>query len=332
MRHIRKYILPILLLTLFLSSAVYGDGLKKIGQTGMKWLSIPVGARGAAMGGAFTAVANDASAIFWNPAGLAFSEGGHIFLSQNRWIADIQLNAGSITADLEEWGVVGFSAVGVNWGTFHGTRRTTGGSGYEETGDFHPSNWAVGLAYARRVSDRFSFGGHVRYVHEYLGETYEGTMDNPQTYKGEMNLVVFDFGTMYYTGFKDLRFGMCLQNFSQEKKYRAEWFPLPLTFKFGLAMDLTTFFTEESSHNMTFSVDALHPRDYSERLHFGFEYGFRNLFFIRGGYKTNYDEEDLTLGGGLLLRIGKMAVGFDYSYLRFEHFDSVHMFSFDFRF
>ena len=220
----------------------------------------------------------------------------------------------------------------MDWGTFHGTRRTVTGSGYEETGDFSPEDWAAGFAYALRVSDKFAFGGQVKYVHEHLGDTYEGSMDDPTKYVGQMDVFAFDFGTLYYTGFKDLRFGMTLQNFSQERNYRAEFFPLPLTFKFGMAMDITQLWTEQSENKITLSVDALHPRDYTERMHFGFEYSFKNMVFLRGGYKTNYDEEDISFGGGLKLKVSNMLIEFDYAYLKFEHFDAVQMFSFDFKF
>jgi len=332
MNKIKLRIVPILMITFLFVLQVHGGGVKKVAQAGMKWLSIPVGARGSAMGGAFTAVANDASAIFWNPAGIAFTEGGHVFFSQTRWIGDIMVNNGAVSYNAGKYGVFGVSIAAVDWGTFHGTRRTVTGAGYEETGTFSPEDWAAGLAYAMRVSDKFSFGGHIKYIHEHLGEAYEGNMDDPTKYVGEMNLFAFDFGTLYYTGFKDLRFGMTLLNFSQERNYRAEFFPLPLTFKFGMAMDITQLWMEQSANKFTLSVDALHPRDYSERLHFGFEYSFKDMVFLRGGYKTNYDEEDFSFGGGLRLTVNNVLLGFDYSYIKFEHFDAVQMFSFDFKF
>jgi len=331
MSKIKPYIVLILAMTFVFPLQVRGGGVKKIAQTGMKWLSIPVGARGSGMGGAFTAVANDASAIFWNPAGLAFSEGGHAFFSQSRWIADISVNAGALSYSIGKFGVFAASFVAMDWGTINGTRRSTRTAGYEETGTFSPEDLAVGLGYALRVSKSFSFGGNLKYIHERLGETYEGTMESPKKYNAEMNLLAFDFGTLYYTGFKDLRFGMTLQNFSQETKYRAESFPLPLTFKFGAAMDITQLWREEPGRSsIILSIDALHPRDYTERLHFGCEYNYKNLVFLRGGYKTNYDEEDISFGGGLCIKVSNMALGLDYSYLKFEHFDSVHMLSFDF--
>jgi len=230
------------------------------------------------------------------------------------------------------WGTFALSFISMDWGTFHGTRRANTDAGFVETAEFSPSDWALGFSYARRISNQFAFGGHLKYVHENLGSTVEGAMAKPKDYTAEMNLMAFDFGTLYYTGFKDLRFGMSLQNFSQEKVYRAEPFPLPLTFRFGLAMDALGLFMEQPDHSLTLAVDALHPRDYSERLHVGGEYSFKKMFFLRGGYKTNYDEEGLAFGAGVLLEISRMAVGIDYSYLQFAHFDAVQMFSFDFKF
>ena len=88
----RLLIIPVLLLALVMALPASG-AVKKIAQTGMKWLDIPIGARPAALGGAFTALANDASSYFWNPAGLAWTEGGHVFANQTRWIADITICA-----------------------------------------------------------------------------------------------------------------------------------------------------------------------------------------------------------------------------------------------
>jgi hypothetical protein len=331
---IKRIAVVCILLAAGFSIPVQGGGMKKIAQTGMKWLSIPIGARGSGLGGAFTAVANDAGAIFWNPAGLALAEGNRIFLNRTQWIADISVNAGALSFNTGRWGILAVSFEQVDWGTLHGTKRDPSptGSGYVETGGFSPEDWAVGMGYAYRVSDKFMFGGHLRYVHENLGSAFEGSFDAPKTFTGEMNLAAFDLGTLYYTGFRDLRLAMSLQNFSQEDKYRAESFPLPLTFKFGAVMDILSLAMKQPDHTLTLALDALHPRDYSERLHFGTEYGFRNAVFLRAGYKTNYNEEDLSLGAGLKLKISGMAAGIDYAYVRFAHFDAVQMFSFDFQF
>ena len=112
----------------------------------------------------------------------------------------------------------------------------------------------------------------------------------------------------------------------------APWSKIIPAFRFGLAMDLTRFVMPESNHSLTLAVDAIHPRDYSERMHLGLEYGFKNLVFLRGGYKTNYDEEDFSFGAGFHYALGGIALTLDYSYLQFQHFDAVNMFSFDFEF
>lgn len=332
MKKIKSVAILILIAALVVSMPLQASGLKKVAQSGMQWLSIPVGARAAAMGGAYTAIANDASSIFWNPAGVALTNGGNFFLSQTKWIADINVNAGALTYDAGQWGFFSATFASVDWGVFHGTRRAETSAGFEETGTFSPTDWAAGIGYARRVTDRFSIGGHLRYLHENLGSNLEGEIGAGTEYTAEMSLFAFDFGTIYYTGFKDLRLAMSLQNFSQEKKYRIDHFPLPLTFKFGVAMDMTSLLAAESPHSLTLSVDAIHPRDYTERLNFGLEYGFKNIVFLRGGYKTNYDEEDFTVGGGLHYETGSLALGLDYGYLQFQHFDAVQMFNVNFHF
>ena len=331
MNKARRYILPVLLVAFFVALPAQGS-VKKIAQTGMKRLDIPIGARASGLGGAYTAVANDPSAIFYNPAGLALTQGGHVFLNQTQWIADITVNAGAVSYSLENWGVFGLSFAAVDWGTINGTKRALNDAGFVETGEFSPDNYAIGLSYSRRISSQFSAGVHVKYLHEKLGSNEEGTFDDPRTFTAEADIIGFDMGTLFYTGFKDLRFGMSLVNFSEELKYRAESVPLPLTFKFGIAMDLTTLFMESEEHVLTLAVDALHPRDYTERLHFGLEYALKDMVFLRGGYKTNYDEVDISFGGGVKAEVSGMALGVDYAYIQFQNFDPVHMFSFDFSF
>ncbi|MCK6560891.1 PorV/PorQ family protein [bacterium] len=333
MKAIPKTTTLLLLLALCAVLPASGQGVDKIAQTGMKWLSIPVGARAAALGSAYTAMATDAGAAFWNPAGLALAEGHHVFLNQTQWIADIDVNAASATYAAGDIGTFGVHFITVDWGNLYGTRFTSGAGLYEETGTFSPESWVLGVSFARRVSNKFSFGGTLKFLHENLGNSLEGSFASPERFNARMNVMAIDFGTIFYTGYKDLRIAMAMQNVSQEKEYRFEAFPLPLNFKFGVAMNLLQLVQEAASdQSVTVSVDAIHPRDFSERLHFGVEYSFKKAFFLRTGYKTNYDEEDVTVGGGARLTMGQTAFGLDYSYLAFDNFDAVHMFSFDFEF
>jgi len=326
-KHIGAFLL---IAVLIIPVPVKAEGLKKVAQSSMKWLSIPVGARASALGGAFTACSGDAGLLFWNPAGMGFSEKLSVFVGQTRWIADIQVNAGAVSVNTGRYGVIGVSLAAVQYGDLYGTRRANNASGYEETGIFTPSNFSVGIGYALKVSSHFGFGVQLKYLHEKLGSAWIGDMGSPEEFGAEMNIVALDLGTLYYTGFKDFRFGMTLQNFSQEQKYRFETFPLPLTFKFGMAMNVLSLFLDNELHEFTVSIDAVHPRDFSERLHFGGEYSLNKLFFIRAGYKINYDEENFSLGAGVNVKVQNVHANIDYSYINFEHFDTVHAFSFNF--
>ena len=149
--------------------------------------------------------------------------------------------------------------------------------------------------------------------------------------ENDVNGFAYDFGTMFYPGFKSFRLGMFIRNFSPEFKYVEEGFELPLTFVLGFAMDILDFWGEHSNP-LLISVDAIHPRDYSERIHVGAEYLFMNMFALRAGYKFNYDVEGLSAGLGFKADVGGFAVDLGYAYSDTEFFDAVNRISVGFSF
>ena len=304
----------------------------KVAQSGMTFLQIPIGARGAAMGYTNAAVVNDASAFYWNPSAYAFIEGTSLFANRTQWIGDIAVSAAAISHNAGRWGVVGANLTAVDWGTFNGTRRADNEAGYEDTGTFSPTSMAVGVTYSYLISERFGVGGNVKYLYERLGSGLVGSFDEPESVDAKMSLLAVDFGTTYYVGYNDLRIGVALRNFSNEKAYRVETFPLPMTFTVGVAMDLLNAVTPGTPHTFTLTTDFVHSRDYSERLHVGAEYGFQDILFLRGGYKVNYDVESFALGAGVQLEARGIRARVDYSYLQMDVFDGVNMLSVDFAF
>lgn len=304
----------------------------KVAQSGMTFLQIPIGARGAAMGYANAAVVNDASAFYGNPSAYAFIEGTSFFANRTQWIADINVNAAAVSHNAGRWGVIGLNATAVDWGVINGTRRADNDVGYEETGTFSPTSMAIGVSYSYLISTGFGVGTNVKYLYERLGSGVVGSFDNPESVEAKMTLIAVDFGTTYYVGYHDLRIGVALRNFSNEKAYRVETFPLPMTFTMGVAMDVFNAFMPGTPHTFTVTSDFVHSRDYSERVHMGVEYGFQDLLFLRGGYKVNYDLESLSLGAGLQVRMRGIRARIDYSYLQMDLFDAVNMFSVDFAF
>ena len=308
---------------------------KKLAQTGFQFLSVPIDARSAAMGEALTTIPGNSTSLFHNPANMSLMTSfADVSFNQNQWIADIKYTSGSVAINPSggKFGTVGFSVLSVNYGDFLGTMvDQTTDKGYRDTGIFSPTAFSFGVGYAKALTDRFSVGGHIKYVSQELGSSVlpvgnvqGGVAENTEEINNKVSVWAVDFGTVFRTGFKSLVFGMTVRNFSQEVKFQREGFQLPLTFKIGLSMNVFDFFMENSDlHSLVVSVDALHPRAYSERLNIGGEYLFMNMLALRAGYLYNYDERELTAGFGVQKYFGTRGVAFDYAYSPFGLFDNV---------
>ena len=189
--------------------------------------------------------------------------------------------------------------------------------GYIDEGTFSPIDLAIGFTYSRKVSTQFAFGGQVRYLYENYGSnktlTVSGVEENTNNI---LSAFTFDFGTIYYPGIESLAFSMSVQNFSTDLKYHQEAFSTPLTFKIGISMNLLDLLNDQSRSSVLLAVDAVHPRDYSERLNIGLEYDYLGLFRLRGGYRMNYDEGNFTAGAGVRYSISNMlGIRMDASYI-----------------
>jgi len=332
--------IPLALLLLICSqNQLQGQvNVEKTAQTSMKFLSVPVGARGAAIGEAFIAVANNAEAMFWNPAGVVNVETMDFYVGYNKWIADIKHQNAGFVYNANDLGFIGINLSYVDYGNFYGTRRSdVDPQGYIETGEFSPTALMLGLVYSRAVSDRFSFGANLKYAYQDLGTAYRGTLDSETTEENEEigstnDALALDFGVLYYVGFKDLKFAFVVQNISKEIIYTESYgktYSLPYEIKAGMSMNvLPLFMPENNQHSLTVAIDALHPRDYSERVHFGLEYVFNNIFAVRSGYKFNYDEDNFAFGFGVMPTFADKKIRFDYAYNPFGGFDEVHRISF----
>ena len=303
----------------------------KFAQAGMPFLNINVGGR-AALGGTQMAVVGDAFDMFYNPAGLALIDGFDAMSSVSDWIADIKHYAVGAAYRAGNIGTFGFGVVWMDYGDFTRTVPTGTIEGFMTDGTFTVSEYALVFSYARRISDRFMFGGQLKYAKQDLGELpiLNPVTGNVETRGNSVNNIVLDFGTLFYPGFKDFRFGVSIRNFSDQSDYFDQRFELPLTFDFGVAMDLLSLFREEnaeSNSKLTAAFDWVHPRDFEERQHLGLEYSFMETIFLRGGYKFNYDEEGLTAGISLKKGLENVGLKLDYVFSDFGIFDTVNRFS-----
>ncbi len=317
-----------LVLCLLVSAGAGSMAQQKLAQTGLQFLSVYSDARAAAMAGAVNSLSMQSASLFFNPAAMANSdEFVNLSASYNTWIADIKYTALtlSIRPAHGDYGVIGFSFQNVDYGDIEATMYDpTAEAGYTDLGIIKPKAFAIGVGYAKQLSDAFSVGGHVRYVRQTLGDALIPIADtgNGTTYKKyQVSPVSFDFGTIYHTPFKSLTFGMAVRNFSAEVKYEQESFQLPLTFTLGLSMDVMDVLPMNRNvvKKINASAELIHNRDYYEQGVFGVEVNLLDILMVRGGYITKNDNASTSFGFG----VAQFGLEVDYSYTPFSVFNNV---------
>ncbi|HID40082.1 MAG TPA: PorV/PorQ family protein [Calditrichaeota bacterium] len=324
-----KLVTPYFILLFVLASASGISAQTKLAQSGFQFLSVSQDARAAAMGSAFTTVEGTANAVFYNPAGLAnMADEIAIAVNYFNFIADIRHASLAISYApvAGEYGVFSISIQSVDYGDLEGTQVWPNEQGFVETGIFNPQALAIGIGYSRALTNRFLVGGQIKLVGQTLGKN---ALPSGVTKENVANVVAFDFGTIYKTGFKSLAFGMSVRNFSQEIKYEEEGFQLPLTFRIGLSVDAMDFILpDQDRHKLLITFDAAHPRSFPEYVNFGSEYIFMDTFILRLGYISGHTEYDYSLGFG----IKKFGLHINYAYQPFGVFGSINRFSVNFQF
>lgn len=319
-----KKVLYIFLLFLVCTSAraqlfpVLGD--QRAGISTAQFLKIGVGGRAAALGESFIAISDDASALYWNPAGLAQFDKNQLIISHNIWVVDINHDFIGVVYHLDSDNSFGASLTAV---TMDDMPVTTEFAPFGNGEYFGFSDIAVSVSYARKMTQQFSFGGTIKYVEE--------TLD-----KIKMRGVMIDLGTYYRTGLGSTRFAVTVSNFGSElapdgeiilvgNRTNSEWqsFAPPTIFRIGFAFE--PFENEE--HRVTTSIQLNHPNDNSENIVVGAEYAWQKMFFLRGGYKFNVDEQNYSFGLGLNVPISLAEFTLDYAFTNFQRLGSAHRFS-----
>lgn len=309
----------------------------KVGSTAAPFLNIGIGPRAIAMGGAFVATANDATSLYWNPAGAARAQSNSASFSHANWFADISYNWAGAVLYLGNFGAVGLSVDYLDYGDMEVTTL----SEPEGTGEiFNPQDLVIALSYGYNLTDRFSIGGSVKYINQKIWNT-------------SANAVAVDLGVLFISDMYGLRIGATITNFGTDMqldgkdlfiqtdintqvngnndqilaKLNTDSYPLPLTFRIGLAMDVLDL----DNQRFTVGVDALHPNDNAESLNIGGEYVLFNILSLRGGYKSLFlknSEEGLTLGFGINYNLATdLGLSFDYAYQDFGRLEYTQQFS-----
>lgn len=302
-------------------------GLNRLAQSTMNFLLVSISPVASAMGDAYYAVGTGAEAVFYNPAGMAEMRNTlEVCLDYTQWIADIDYYGGAFSWSLGKYGVVGLSALTVNYGTINATSLDIH-SGYVDNGEMrNVGAYSFGFSYAKAVSTQFMAGGTIRYVGQNLGENIfaDGT-----SVRNDATRFVFDLGVKYYTLFNDFRFGMAIRNFSSDITRELIAEQLPLTVTMGAAVDLIDLINKDHDKGtgLTLAVDFLHSNNYSERVNTGLEYKFLGMLALRGGYQTNRDIQSWSAGLGISTTVNGNILEVNYSFSKMETFNNVNRFS-----
>jgi hypothetical protein len=152
-----------ILLVIAVAAGLGAKQVTKTGTTAATFLKVDVGARAVGMGSAYVSVVEDATAMYWNPAGLARVKGNEAVFSHAQWIADIGMSYAGIAVNLGNLGNIGLSG---QFETMDEMERTTilqpDGTGEM----FDAGSYAFGLSYARNLTDRFSIGMTAKFIQE----------------------------------------------------------------------------------------------------------------------------------------------------------------------
>jgi hypothetical protein len=294
-------------------------GGQRVGTSSLQFLKIGISARATGMAETFVAVANDISSLHYNPAGLVlFKENGLTF-THTQWFVDTRL---------EHFGGVyhfGSNAVGISVTSLRTEdMKVTTEYQPEGTGDyFRYSDLALGLSFARQMTDQFSFGATVRYVEENLGEL-------------KMRTVVGDLATYYKTGLGTSRFAVMISNFGGQVSPTGsvnliggrvannfQKFPPPTLFKIGFALEPWM----NKNNRITTSIQLNSPNDNAENFSIGGEYAYKDFIFARSGYKFNVDAESFSAGAGIKFPISFANANLDYSIAKYKELGLTHRFS-----
>lgn len=325
-----------LLLVLIFGFAGFLAAQNKTGTTAANFLTIPVGPRASAMGGAFSAVADDATTSYWNPGGLSRMIRNEFTATTAEWLVGTRINWLGVAFKLDDDNAVGISVNQLDYGEEEiTTPQEPNGTGQ----NWSANDIAISLSYARNLTDRFSIGGSFKYISQRI-------------WNESATAFALDVGLLFYTQLEGLRLGMNISNFGTEmqldgqdllqpvdidpanagnnstitSKLDTDSWPLPLVFTVGVGFDITR--TEDWI--VTVATDAVIPNNQNTYGNAGFEVTWNNLISLRGGYNSilkEDSEEGLTAGIGIQYDFGSFFAKVDYSYADFGIFDEISRFS-----
>ncbi len=324
----RRIVLFSTLLMFFCSSALLA-GKSKVGTTAYPFLKIGVGAKALSMGGAFVGLADDESAVYYNPAGLVGLQTKALSASYMNYVADIQsgnimfvLPRGTTAMAEDEYAYIeegeeqrtpdskSALALAITYLSY-GTIDETNSSG-QVIGDFSGSDMAFTLGYANKIASQISVGANVKFIYQKVDEF------SSQGLAADLGLLYRLKDGRTNVGFSASNLGVQLSGLSEEHKD-----PLPILVRAGLSHELREI-------PITVSGEGVLPSDNDLYGAIGVEFHPNLPIALRVGYssfgsnyKTNGDKDNtagFSFGAGFLFPKIKI----DYAFLPYADLGSLH--------
>lgn len=317
----KKY-LVIYLIIILLPTLLSAETFAKAGTAGLQFLKLGIDARAIGMGEAYTAVTDDISSVYWNPAGLALKDQDQVLLSHTEWLAGIRYEYAAYSHPFS-FGTLALSGALLHMDYMDITTEEAFGPTGEE---FTCSDMSVGLTYSSSFTDKFSFGITAKYLRE-------------QLYDYDVNGFSVDVGSLYNTGWHNVIIGMSLRNFGPNLRYELDNdddgqidedpfdlldndgdglidedreeldFKIPMNFSLGVAGDLY----REGNQHLIASLQLDNSVDRKETYNLGVEYKW-GIFKVRAGNQFEYDSYGYSFGLGWTIPAEFAIIDVDYAY------------------
>ncbi|MDA3861938.1 MAG: PorV/PorQ family protein, partial [Melioribacteraceae bacterium] len=288
----KKYLkVNILIFLLISSTALHGQKVSNSGTTAANFLEIPVGASAVGLGGAFVSIANDATALFWNSAGIANLSRNELVLNHIDWIGGTKYDFAGIVINLQNYGNLGISFTSLSMDDMIVTTIEK----QDGTGElFTAQDISMGLTYSRALTDRFSIGFNVKYIKQSIWHMSAsafaidiGTLFRTDLLGGlVIGASLSNFGTPMTLEGRDARYFIRVDdtklgsNESIPTNIEMDTWELPLMFRIGIS----TYIFQSPTYSILIATDAVHPNNNYPSINVGSQFSFMDYFFLRIGY------------------------------------------------
>lgn len=285
-------------------------GGQRTGLSASSFLKNDMNPRSMAMGGAGVALEPDGFTVFTNPAAAANIDQFNVSISS--LTVGAGMNQSFISAIIPRKDKLSSFGISLNM-LNSGEQEVRTEFQPQGTGEvFYATDFATGLTYAQQLSDMFSAGLTLKYIHNQIDDF-------------SASAIAADVSFLYKTDYQDLKFAVMIQNFGGNSSLNGD--NIPNDFNRGSSLEtenytLPTVFQlgasivpwKEENQSLLMSVQLNHPNDNSENYRFGLEYEYLELLYLRAGYKLNVRGDRFpTFGFGLRHRIGGHPLHLNYA-------------------